>query len=286
MTCPARGVIGNGLRSGATGCYGPAMTDHPSALKRSGSPQSVTRVIRIIEELCARPGPVSLADLSRVLGAPKSSMAALLRGLADEGFVTATDGAWVLGPGAYGLGGALNEARRRVQSSDLVRDGMRRLADACGETVLFGVLDRDNDVMTYVDVVESRNPLRFAVAAGDRRALHCTAGGRALLATWPDADIARYLDKLANPAAPDTDIDTLSGAIADIRVSGVAQTRDQAVDGVTGTASVIRSAGGAVAGALIIGAPTERAQGRMDELARLAKASASSISASLGHRAG
>ena len=55
--------------------------------RRAASPQSVTRVIRLLEVLCASSEPVSLADLSRRLATPKSSLAALLRGLADEGFV-------------------------------------------------------------------------------------------------------------------------------------------------------------------------------------------------------
>ena len=38
----------------------------------AGSPQSVTRVIRILEALCANPKPMSLAELSRALDAPKS----------------------------------------------------------------------------------------------------------------------------------------------------------------------------------------------------------------------
>ena len=43
------------------------------------SPQSVTRVIHILEALCASPEPMGLAQLSRVLQAPKTSIAALLR---------------------------------------------------------------------------------------------------------------------------------------------------------------------------------------------------------------
>ena len=93
------------------------------------SPQSVTRVIRILEALCANPGPASLADLARELGTPKSSLAALLRGLSNEGFIVPVDGGWRLGAGAFGLGSALLEARRRLQSSDLgpidIRDSQR-----------------------------------------------------------------------------------------------------------------------------------------------------------------
>ena len=49
-----------------------------------------------------------------------------LRGLAEADFVVPTEGAYRLGPGAFGLGSALVEARRRYQTSDLVREGMRR----------------------------------------------------------------------------------------------------------------------------------------------------------------
>src|SRR5689334_745070 len=65
--------------------------------RRLNAPQSVTRVIRILEALCASQRPVSLADLSRILETPKSSLAALLRGLAEEDFVVSVEGAWRLG---------------------------------------------------------------------------------------------------------------------------------------------------------------------------------------------
>jgi DNA-binding IclR family transcriptional regulator len=252
------------------------------------SPQSVTRVIQILEKLCASDGPVGLADLSRALATPKSSLAALLRGLADAGFVVAVDGAYRLGAGAFGLGSALMEARRRVQSSDLVREGMRRLAERSGETVLFGVADEDGRTMTYVDVIESRNAVRFAVSVGDRRPLYSTAGGRMLLAAASEEDVGRYLDRLKPERLTlQTEIDKerLAQEIAAARSAGVAQTVDQAADGVTGTASPIRDAAGAVLGALIVAAPSSRLQDRRAELARLVGEEAAAISRNLGFRA-
>ena len=267
------------------------MTDTPP---RQTAPQSVTRVIRILELLCARAEPVSLADLARLLATPKSSLAALLRGLADEGFVTAADGAWQLGPGAFGLGSALLEARRRISSPELVRQGMRRLAEASGETVLLALRDTpaeptmgETDTITYVDVIESRNSVRFAVSVGDRRPLYLTAGGRALLSAEPEAVVQAYLDRLQpekRTPQGETDKLALAEAIAAARASGVAQTVDQAADGVTGTAVLIREAGGRVLGALVVAAPSARSQGRLADLRRLVRAEADAISRSLGHR--
>lgn len=260
----------------------------PSDERRQTAPQSVTRVIQILEALCASERPLSLADLARVLGTPKSSLAALLRGLAEEDFVIAADGVFRLGPGAFGLGSALVEARRRLQSSELVRQGMRRLAERSGETVLFGVGDVASETLTYVEVIESRNAVRFAVAVGDRRPLYATAGGRALLAAGSDTALQQYLKRLRpEPLSPHTETDKrrIAEAVAQARASGVAQTVDQMAEGVTGTAATIRDATGAVIGALIVAAPSSRLQDRLQELARLVREEADAVSRSLGYRA-
>lgn len=230
---------------------------------------------------------MGLADLSRALDTPKSSLAALLRGLATAGFVSVSESTYRLGPGAFGLGSALLEARRRFQSSDLVREGMRRLSERTGETILFAVLDADEETITYVDLIESRYPVRFAVSMGDRRPLYCTSGGRALLATQSDESVRRYLKRLSpEPLTVTTEINKrkLAQAIAEARDSGVAHTVDQTFAGVTGTASAIRDASGAAIGALIVAAPSSRLADRGAALARLTLAEAAEISRSLGYR--
>jgi len=267
--------------------HGSISSPPPSDDRRPNSPQSVLRVIQILEALSASPDPVSLADLSRVVKTPKSSMAALLRGLAEADFVVPTEGAYRLGPGAFGLGSALVEARRRYQTSDLVREGMRRLAERSGETVLLAVRDIGAWTMTYVEVIESRNAVRFAVSVGDRRPLYCTAGGRALLAAAPEDELRRYLkqlkpEKLASQT--ETSKTRLAEIIAEARAQEVAQTVDQAAEGITGTAAAVRNAAGTVIGAVVVGAPTSRLQDRTAELALLVREAAGTISRSLGYR--
>jgi DNA-binding IclR family transcriptional regulator len=255
--------------------------------RRAGSPQSVTRVIRLLEALCASAEPLSLADLSRRLDTPKSSLAALLRGLAEESFVSPADGAWRLGPGAFGLASAITEARRRLQSSDLIRDGMRRLAARADETVLLAVGDVQGDQLTYVDLIESRHAVRYSVAPGDRRNLYATAGGRALLATCSREAVENYLKRVRPEHLTEETITSfadLAAAIEAAREQGFAQTVNQAAEGVTGSAAVIRDAAGVVVGALVIAAPSSRTQGRLHDLARLVQDEAAAISRSLGFR--
>ena len=252
--------------------------------RRSNSPQSVTRVIRILEALCAASEPLSLAQLSRTLDAPKSSVAALLRGLAEAHFVIVSDGVYRLGPAAFGLGSALVESRRRFQTSDLIRDGMRRLAARSGETVLFAVRDQDGQGITYVDVIESTDTVRFAVSVGDRRPLYCTSGGRVLLAALPEDELHEYLHTL-NPGrlTDDTVVDKgkLTAIVEQARATGVAQTVNQAASGAAGTAAAIRDATGAAIGALIVAAPSSRLH---DALPDMVREEAERISDSLGYR--
>lgn len=260
------------------------MADGP-ARSNGPAPQSVTRVVRLLAELAASPAPLGLADLSRRLSAPKSSLAALLRGLAQEEFVAPSGAGWRLGPGAFALGSALIEARRRAPWADPVRRAMARLAERSGETVLFAVPDGDGETMTYVEVIESRATVRFSVSPGDRRPLYATAGGRALLSAASDEVLARYLDRLRPRRLTDrteTGRRALADAVLAARAAGVAQTVDQAADGVTGTAAPVRDADGTVLGALSVAAPSSRSQDRLAELARLVRDEAAAVSRQLG----
>jgi DNA-binding IclR family transcriptional regulator len=251
------------------------------------SPQSVARVIQILEALCANPRPISLADLSRSIAAPKSSVAALLRGLVAADIVVSATGAYRLGSGAFGLGSALLEARRRLQSSDFIREGMRRLAERCGETVLFGVREPGSNALTYVDIVESRKAVRFTVSVGDRRPLFCTSGGRILLAVAPEEELRLYLNRLRPrrlTATTETNKRRIAQSIAVARASGVAQTLNQTSLGVFGTAAAIFDATGTAIGALIVAAPHSRLQERSTKLASAVLEEAATISRNLGHR--
>jgi DNA-binding IclR family transcriptional regulator len=201
--------------------------------------------------------------------------------------VVPAEGGYRLGPGAFGLGSALLQARRHLQSSDLVREGMRRLADRSGESVLFAVREPGATTMTYVDVIESRNTVRFSVSVGDRRPLFCTSGGRMLLAAGSDEELRRYLNRLKPQRLTlTTEINKrlLADAVMQARAVGVAQTVNQTSDGVIGTAALIRDAAGVVLGALIVAAPSARRQDRGAELVRLVLEEAAAISRNLGHR--
>jgi DNA-binding IclR family transcriptional regulator len=108
-----------------------------------------------------------------------------------------------------------------------------------------------------------------------------------LLAAGTDEGVRRYLKQLKPErltASTETDKRRLADVIAKAREAGVAQTVDQASDGVIGTAAAIRDATGTAIGALIVAAPSSRQQRSVAELANLTLEHATAISRSLGYR--
>ena len=108
-----------------------------------------------------------------------------------------------------------------------------------------------------------------------------------LLSGLSDANLAAYLNALKPEAITprtETSKTALAEAINAARAAGVAQTVDQAGEGVTGTAALVRDASGTVLGAMIVAAPSARLQDRRDDLAQLVKDEAAAISRSLGWR--
>ncbi len=54
-----------------------------------------------------------------------------------------------------------------------------------GETVFLGTLAGDGLSVVYIDKVESEQIIRYAAGVGDRRPLHATSSGKAILAFLP-----------------------------------------------------------------------------------------------------
>lgn len=255
--------------------------------RRGNSPQSVTRIIHILETMCTSPGPLSMGELSRALATPKSSMASLLRGLMDQDFVVSTPEGYRLGSAAFGLAASLLEARRGLQSSDLIRAGMSKLASLTNETLIFGVLDKIDYTITYVDVIESKNPVRYVVAIGDRRPLYCTSGGRAVLSAQSDDFVREYLRQLKPlkiTTQTETDKRQLAYIVKAAREKGVACAQDQGAEDAAGISAAVYDATGFAMGALIVAMPSARLADNMTWLADLVAKEAASISRSLGHR--
>ena len=217
------------------------------------------RVFSILDAVAGSRTGITLSELAVIAGAPKTSLVGLLAGLTAEGcLLRDASGRYSLGPRVHSLAMQAMAGRELVM---LVRPILRRLVEATGETAVIGALAPDADLAVYLDKVESTNPIRYAVTAGERRELHCTAIGKALLAHFEPERLKRYLKSGLRERFTAT---TITGAVdlvaelSRIRREGIARTNGERVAGASGLAVPIHGSGGTVVAALLIAGPSER----------------------------
>jgi DNA-binding IclR family transcriptional regulator len=254
--------------------------------RTDGGHRAANRVVDILELLAGSPDGLVLRDVSGRLEAPKSSLLPLLRALTARGYLAqGLAGEYRLGPGAMDLGGAAPGPTALLHAArPAVVDLMRRT----GETVFVGTLFRDHASIVYVDKVESDHIIQYAGGVGDRRPLHATSIGKAILAFLPPTERAAILKALSLSRHTErtvTSLSALHASLEDVRKTGVCVTIEELVVGASGIAAPVFDRHGRVAGACAVGGPTDRIRPRLRALATHVKATARAMSVRLGYRA-
>jgi IclR family transcriptional regulator, acetate operon repressor len=236
--------------------------------------RSAMRLVALFEALAKSAEGLSLAELSTRLAAPKSSLLGILRSMVAAGYMEHGHGLYRLGPKAFRLAADILAIRRFPA---LVRPILQDLAAKSGETVFLVLLDRTAQRMTYADIIDSPNPVRYTVPTGTTRPLYVSAGGQMLLAYQEPAWIAAYIGATRLEALTPrtiTDPDALHERLAAIRREGFAVSLGETVPGAAGLAAPIFNADGTVAAGLLIGAPIDRFEHELPELKRLLREAA------------
>ncbi len=250
---------------------------HPfRTLHGSAGPQSVGRVFSILDFLVANSDGATLSELAAFSDAPKTSLVGLLNAMVAEGCLRReASGRYVLGPRVHGL------AMRTVAGRELpllARPFLVELVRATGETAVLGVLAPDADLVLYLDRVESANPIRYAVAVGERRELHCTALGKLILAYFSADSLDRYftmqpLQKFTESTI--TSASALKTELKRIRQQGMARTRAERVNDANGLAAPVFTSEGMMAAGLLVAGPSPRMRANQEaNEAHLRKAAA------------
>jgi IclR family transcriptional regulator, blcABC operon repressor len=243
---------------------------------RGGSP-AVGRAVAILRALAAEPRSLSISELARATGLPKSSTSDVCGQLALDGLVTRdADARVTLGPCVARL------ARGLVRGTPLVELFMRGdLTPAAlrGEATVLSVL-HGGDVACLCSR-EGRMPLPVTFKAGMRLPAWQTASGRVLLArerTWTAGAIERRLRRAVQPSDPPPRWDRLAAELAGVAARGCAVDEETAA-GMTAVAVAVDDPAGERPLAAIevpsIAAPGDR--GRGSELVAAARAFARAL---------
>jgi IclR family KDG regulon transcriptional repressor len=219
--------------------------------------QSVLRTFEILEYL-AHNAEAGITELSNELGQSKSAIYRFLSSLKSLGYVKQDSG-----NDKYRLTLKLFEiSSKAIEQDDTIassRPVLEKLASESGESVHLSVLERDSVV--YIDKVDSAHNLRLFSHIGRSAPAHCTAMGKALLASRPE----EYIDELyssqelrAYTQNTIVDINKLKRSLAVIRKNGVAVDNEEYEPGVKCVGAPIYDYSGEAIAAFAIAGPSIR----------------------------
>lgn len=240
-----------------------------SATAEGSFARSAMRLVALFEALAKSEEGVSLAELSVTISAPKSSLLGILRSMVAAGYMEHGHGLYRLGPKSFHLAADILAIRR---FPNLVRPILQDLAAKTGETAFLVVLDHLARRVSYADVIDSGNPVRYTVPTGTSRPLYSSAGGLMLLAYQPPSWIDAYIRTTRlDPLTPQTlcDPKQLRERLATIRREGFSISLGETVPGAAGIAAPIFNADGSVAAGLLVGAPIDRFERELPDLKHL-----------------
>jgi DNA-binding IclR family transcriptional regulator len=221
---------------------------------------------------------MGLAELSLAVGAPKSSLLGILRSLVRLGYLAHAHGLYRLGPRSFRLAADMLAVRR---FPSLVRPVLQDLHTQTEETVFLVQLDDVARRVTYVEGIDSPNPVRYTVPTGTTRPLYVSAGGLMLLAFQDPGFIDTYLRAVPlDPLTPRTitDVGKLRQRLQTIRREGFGVSIGETVPGAAGIAAPIFNADGSVTAGLLIAAPIERFEKQLPRFKRLLNEATSIVS--------
>jgi DNA-binding IclR family transcriptional regulator len=156
--------------------------------------------------------------------------------------------------------------------------------------VLLGVLNRDAEVLTYVEIIDSPHPVRYQIPVGTTRPLYASSAGRLLLAytekRWREAYLSSVQFKVRT-AIPVTRA-SLSRELDRIRAEGVSVAVDNYMVGLAAVAAPVFDGDGHCVASLNIAGPSDRFRNELDQLKAVVKevaAKASGVVAGIEARA-
>jgi len=262
-------------------------TEHSPTTEERYRVQSVERAFELLEALTEAPSEgMTLSALARSLGVSKSTAYAILQTLLAGGFV-ADAGAGM--SRRYRLGMALARLGDIVVSQIALRDvAMPVIRDLTAETGLtsrLAVLD-DAHAIVIARVDAPQGTVRFTSNLGKREHLHCSAVGKSMLATLPQAGVDEIVAAVGLPQkTPHTiaDPSALRSELAAIKSRGYAIDDEEDAEGVFCVGSAVFDRSGRCAGAVsVTGLKLDLPAWRVDQIGGTVRSHAARISELLG----
>lgn len=208
--------------------------------------QVISRAAAILRSLENEPTGLSLGEIAKRIGLPRSTVQRLVDALALEQLLE------VRGAGGVRLGPALMRlaSRSHVDITLRARPFLEKLARDTGETAV--LTHAAGLELIILHTVVSHQELRVAPGSGTFLTIYATSGGKALLATMADEEVRALLDGKIKQLTPLTcTLDELLAQLPEIRRRGFATDVGEHMPGVGGVAMGLNTAQGQYAVTLV-----------------------------------
>jgi DNA-binding IclR family transcriptional regulator len=222
--------------------------------RRVGGIRAISRAAEVLRAL-KDDGGLSLGEIAKRVGLPRSTVQRLVNALIDEGLVVASSG-----PEIQSLAAA-----SRIAVADLIRPVLEKLSQKTGETVDLAVLRDDH--MLFIDQVVGTQRLRAVSAVDEVFPMTTTANGKAALALLDDEAVdATAARELAAGGTGKKAIRQLRAEIDRVREAGFALDLDEHTEGISAVGVAFHTPTGLIY-AISIPVPSQRFGRRRDALA-------------------
>ena len=256
-------------------------TDEPDV--RDGGVQSVDRALQIIETLAEDDEGYRLSDLAVRTGLSTSTAHRLLVTLEKRRFVQfdRTESKWHIGAQSFCVGATFARRRNFVAQA---MPYLRKLRDQTRETANLAVVDDESIIV--LTRMESREIMRSLTKVGGRVAMVASGVGKAVLATYADADVNAIIRHQGMPRLTEKSIvrpGELFKELEKIRRQGFAVDDEEACMGLRCIAAVVYSDCSEPLAAISVSGMTSRVtDDRLPMLGRLVRDAATELTLALG----
>ncbi len=244
--------------------------------------KTAVKLLRLYEQLCRAEDPQGVSALAARLRLTKSNAHRILRTLTGLGYVQqAEDGRYAPTLKAWELGTLVFNRLNFVQVG---RPYLTQLNTTTGESAFLATLNGTSVV--YLDVLESRYPIRIRSVVGGHAPPHCSASGKLLLAYNP-AVAAEYLSKPLEKYTTRTLIRRvdLERKLEAVRKAGISINDEEWVEGVCGISAPVHDGHRLGVAAIGITALKERVnRAKLKQLTKLVSDVGLRMSQKLGYR--
>lgn len=234
-----------------------AATEPESDLDDRYLVQPVLKAMQVLQLICEAAEPLTLNQLVREAGLPKTTVFRYLKTLSTIGFIEHDLEADRYRPG-LGLWHLSHASGAYETLRQVCRPHMKRLRQRFNETINLGVLSGGE--VFYLDVLESERSLRMQSSIGATDALHSTSLGKVFLAFSPPERRELLIPKTLPRRTANTITDrvALVEQLAIIRTTGYAIEIGENEEGSYCIATPICDSRNAAVAAMSLSAPISR----------------------------